>query len=109
MERCGAPGVKSNIKDVEWIRPQIHATPIQIDRWAPTRTLCGVSTLALLSLNFEDRRFVAVTTYRCGNRFRRPLDIYIEALDCPVRQSLSNAQLAQKDRSLWRSQIGRIL
>ena len=33
MERCGAPGVKSNIEDVEWIRPQIHATPIQIDHW----------------------------------------------------------------------------
>ena len=31
---------------------------------APTRTLCGVSALALLSLNFEDRKFVAATTYR---------------------------------------------
>ena len=31
MEGRGAPGVKSNIEDVEWIWPQIHATPIQID------------------------------------------------------------------------------
>ena len=41
----------------------------------PTHTLCDVSTLALLSLNFEDRRFVAVTTYRCRVRFRQPANL----------------------------------
>ena len=41
----------------------------------PTRTLCDVSTLALLSLNFENRGFVAVTTYRCRVRFRQPANL----------------------------------
>jgi len=33
IEGRGAPGVKLNIKDIEWIWPQIYATPIQIDHW----------------------------------------------------------------------------
>ena len=39
MERCGAPGAKSNIEGVEWIRPRIHATPIQIDHCLKGRTV----------------------------------------------------------------------
>jgi len=33
MERRGEPGGKSKIWQVEWIWPQIHATPVQIDHW----------------------------------------------------------------------------
>ena len=33
MERLGDPGAKSNIEEVDWIWPQIHAAPVQIDHW----------------------------------------------------------------------------
>ena len=45
MERCGAPGIKLNIKDVEWIRPQIHATPIQIDHWGQPSKITALRNL----------------------------------------------------------------
>ena len=50
--------------------------PRRLDNHQVPPVLCDVCALALLSLNFEDRRFVAVTMYRCRVRFRRP-GIYI--------------------------------
>jgi hypothetical protein len=31
MERRGDPGAESNIEEVDWIWPQIHTAPVQID------------------------------------------------------------------------------